>query len=205
MQALNRVLEWIMKMAYLNVLWIGFTIFGLIAGGVFPSTTATFSVMRKWLLGDTDIPVFKTFWHTYKSSFLKSNLLGYVLLLFGFILYIDIRIFNESPNTIINLLAIPVVGISIIFILTMFYIFPTFVHYEIKLVQVIKNSFLIMIINPLPTIIMLIGISGISFIFMKLQGLIPIFGISILAFVITMPAVHAFNKIAEKERKSVQQ
>lgn len=205
MQAINKVLEWIMKMAYLNVLWLCFTALGVVVGGIFPSTTAIFSVMRKWVLGETDIPVFKTFWQTYKTTFLKSNILGYMILLFGLILYIDIRIFNESSNTFINLLAVPAVGVTLIFILTSFYIFPTLVHYEVKLLQVIKNSFLIMIINPLPNIIMLIGITGIGFLFMKLQGLVPIFSMSILAFVIMMPAVHAFNKVTERERDSVQQ
>lgn len=202
MHAINKVLEWITKMAYLNVLWISFTILGVVVVGLFPSTAATFSVVRKWVIGETDIPVFKTFWDNYKKSLLKSNLLGYMLLLFSLILYIDIRIFNESSNSIVNLLAIPTIGISIVFILTTFYIFPTFVHYEIKLIQVIKNSFLIMIINPFQTAIMIVGITTIGFIFMKLQGLIPIFSVSVLAFVIMMPAVQAFNKVAQSDQSS---
>lgn len=202
MHAINKVLEWITKMAYLNVLWMSFTILGVVVVGLFPSTTATFSVVRKWVIGETDIPVFKTFWDSYKKSLLKSNLLGYMLLLFSLILYIDIRIFNESSNSFVNLLAIPTIGITIVFILTTFYIFPTFVHYEIKLIQVIKNSFLIMIINPFQTAIMIVGITTIGFIFMKLQGLIPIFSVSVLAFVIMMPAVQAFNKVAQSDQSS---
>lgn len=199
MRAIYATLDWITKLAYLNILWMFFTVLGLIVFGLFPATAATFAVVRRWVIGETDIPVFKTFWKVYKKEFFKSNLLGYILLVIGLILYIDIRIFNTSSNSFVNLLAIPAVGMMIILILTSLYVFPTFVHYEIKLIQVFKNAFLIMAINPLPTITMLIGLTGVGFVFMKLQGFIPIFSGSIMTFVITMPAVRAFQKMESKK------
>lgn len=200
MMAIHKALEWIMRMAYINVLWIIFTILGLVAFGLFPATAAVFSVVRCWIMGETDIPIFKTFWKTYKSVYLRGNLLGYFLLILGVILYIDIRIFNASPSSFVNLLAIPLIGITIVFILTSLYIFPTFVHYEMKITRVIKNSFLIMVINPLTTIIMLVGICTMGFIFLKIQGLIPLFSVSILAMVIMVPAVHAFNRVTSNHK-----
>jgi len=199
MAAVNNVLEWITKMFYLNLLWILFTMLGLGVLGLFPSIAATFSVTNKWVGKKTDVPIYKTFWLAYKKDFIRSNVVGYLLLLIGAILYIDILVLNASSNNILNLLSIPLVVISFIYLLTLFYVFPTLVHYEMKLLQVIKNAFLIMIINPFPTIIMLVGTVGIGYILFQFQALLPIFSVSIVAMVIMMPAHRAFEKIHAKK------
>src|SRR5690625_1946818 len=81
--------NWIMRLAYVNILWIAFSLVGIIILGFFPATIGMFTVIRKWIQGDGDIPIFTTFWATYKKEFLKSNLLGLFLSLIGYILYID--------------------------------------------------------------------------------------------------------------------
>lgn len=201
MNALNNALEWFVKMAFLNMLWLIFSALGLVVIGFFPALVATFTIVRKWLVGEVDIPIFKTFWRTYKKEFIRSNILGYVLTIFGVILYVDILIFNASSNTFVNLLSIPLVIITMVYLLTLFYIFPTFVHYEMKLVQVIKNAFLVMILNPFPTIIMLLGTIGITFVSLTFQALVPVLSVSLLSLTLMMPSIRAFNKITEKQAK----
>ncbi|WP_117170016.1 YesL family protein [Paraliobacillus sediminis] len=201
MNALNNALEWFVRMAFLNMLWLIFSALGLVVIGFFPALVATFTIVRKWLVGEVDIPVFKTFWQTYKKEFIRSNILGYVLTIFGVILYVDILIFNASSNTLINLLSIPLVIVTMVYLLTLFYIFPTFVHYEMKLVQVIKNAFLVMILNPFPTIIMLLGTIGIIFVSLTFQALVPVLSVSLLSLTLMMPSIRAFDKITEKQAK----
>src|SRR5690625_1006749 len=87
---LFRVCEIICKMAYVNVLWIIFTLFGLVAFGFFPSTVALFAVTRKWIMGEHSIPVFTTFWSVFRQEFFKSTWLGIGLFIIGYILYIDL-------------------------------------------------------------------------------------------------------------------
>lgn len=53
--------NWIMRLAYVNFLWILFTLAGFIVFGFFPATIATFAVVRKWIFDTTDIPIFTTF------------------------------------------------------------------------------------------------------------------------------------------------
>ena len=63
--SMGRVLsfcEWVLKFFYANLLWFVFTMLGLGVFGFMPATTALFSVTRKWIMGKTDIPIFKTFW-----------------------------------------------------------------------------------------------------------------------------------------------
>lgn len=200
MNRLYRMMEWITRMAYLNILWLSFTILGLVILGLFPATNAMFAIVRKWIIGETDIPVFKTFWKIYKQEFVKSNMLGYLVSSVGYILYMDFVILNASTSNLVNLLNIPILLLSLIYLLTMFYIFPIFVHYDMKLFQVVKAAFFMMILNPLATFIMLLGSVSTYYIMINLQGLIPIFSGSVLALIIMMPAQHAFQKLNKKQQ-----
>src|SRR5690625_7886567 len=85
-----KVCEVISRMAYVNLLWIFFTILGLGVLGIIPATVSLFTITRKWVMSEQDIPVFKTFWQTYRKEFIKSNMLGVILFEIVFLLYIDL-------------------------------------------------------------------------------------------------------------------
>ncbi|SFM39685.1 Uncharacterized membrane protein YesL [Gracilibacillus orientalis] len=199
MNALNKVFEWITRVAYLNLLWIGFTLCGLIIVGLFPSIAATFTVVRKWVSGNTDIPLFKTFWKAYRQSILQANILGYIAVAAGYILYLDFLFVTLVESDYMMLLTIPFLFISIFFTLTTFYLFPVYVHYDMKVLQVIKSSFFIMVLNPLPTFVMVLGVFGITYGLWNFQGLALFFSMNLLAIALTMPAHKAFSKIQEKK------
>ncbi|WP_407272301.1 YesL family protein [Radiobacillus sp. PE A8.2] len=205
MAVLNKWLDWVTKIAYLNILWIAFSIAGLVVFGLFPALTATFTVARNWVTGKSDLPVFRTFWNAYKQEFVKSNLLGYVLSIIGYILYLDFVFLTISSNAYVSMLTIPFVLIASIFVLSALYVFPTFVYYEMKLFQVIKNAFFIMIMNPLPTITMVIGVGSIIIILWTFQGLAIFFSTSLLAVVIMLAAQRAFKKVNEKQQLYAEQ
>ncbi|MEK3887182.1 YesL family protein [Bacillus sp. FSL K6-3431] len=198
-----KISEWIWRFFYINILWIAFLIPGLFIFGFFPSTAAMFAVIRKWVQGETDIPVFKTFWASYKAEFIKSNLLGLVMAIVGYILIIDLKFIQASTSNFVSLLHIPLIAVLFIFGLVLLYIFPVFVHYDVKLWQVIKNSFLLMIMFPINTIMMAIISYLIYFIMLKVPGLIPIFGFSIIAFALSWGAKITFTKIELKEEQRI--
>src|SRR5699024_2801656 len=87
---LFRLCEVVMRLAYVNLLWVLFTALGLGLFGIFPATVALFTVTRKWVMGDHDIPIFSTFWHTYRKEFFKSTLFGFILFVIGYIIYVDL-------------------------------------------------------------------------------------------------------------------
>ncbi|BDG36084.1 DUF624 domain-containing protein [Saccharococcus caldoxylosilyticus] len=47
---LYRVCEWITRLACINILWMLFTLAGLIVFGIAPATVALFTIVRKWLV-----------------------------------------------------------------------------------------------------------------------------------------------------------
>ncbi|GAA0308021.1 putative membrane protein YesL [Gracilibacillus halotolerans] len=200
MNKLNVAFEWITKVAYLNLLWILFTILGAVFIGLFPATAATFAVVRKWITGYTDAPLFKTFWKEWKESLVQANILGYMIAVIGYILYLDFLFVTVSQTDFALLLTIPFLIISILFGLTSLYVFPVYVYFEMKPLQVFKNAFFIMLLNPFPTLIMAFGLFGIGFLLYQFQWMALFFSMSMFALALLMPAKRSFSKIADKKQ-----
>jgi uncharacterized membrane protein YesL len=166
-KSVNRIYsatEWIAKFAYINLLWIGFSLVGLIVLGFFPATISLFAVIRKWIMGEGDIPIFRTFWTTYKSEFLRSNGLGLLVAVVSGLIVLDLVFMKNLGNGFTNAIQFPLYMFMFAVVMTMFYLFPVYVHYELKLIQMIKNSFFIMLINPLENLVMITGLAAVFFV-----------------------------------------
>jgi uncharacterized membrane protein YesL len=191
--------EWIMKFAYINLLWIGFSLLGLIVLGFFPATISMFTVIRKWLMGEMDTPVFRTFWNTYKSEFLRSNGLGLIFLVVGGLIVLDLVFMKSSGSSFISAIQIPLYMFMFLVVITMFYLIPIYVHYELKLIQIIKNSLLMMIINPVENLVMITGVLAVIFIAKFIPGLGFFFGGSLSAAIIMASCYLTFQKMDKKK------
>jgi len=192
-----------MKLAYLNLLWIGFSLAGGIIIGIMPATLALFAVIRKWLMGEKEIPIFQTFWHSYKSDFVTINMIGLVFVLVGFILAIDIYFFSTMHSLLSKSFLILFSILGFFYFITFLYLFPTFVHFELKGFQYVKYAMILGISNIIGTIVMVLGFVAISFVFIKLPATIIFFGMSILAVIIMWPAYRGFIRINNQSREQV--
>ncbi|PSL41647.1 putative membrane protein YesL [Planomicrobium soli] len=187
------ILEWITRFAYLNLLWVIFTLAGGILFGFFPSTTAMFAVSREWLRGNTDKPVFQTFWSYYRTDFWKSNRLGLFVAAIVFLIALDIFYIQGSAE-LLSWTYVPLFAFMLLFVLFLFYLFPSFAHYDIKVRNIIKNSFLLMLINPINNLLILLTLVPLYFLMSFVPALAVIFGGSLYAFITMWFAMHAFNK-----------
>src|SRR5699024_12584459 len=117
--------NWLFKLMYLHVLWVAFTLLGVIFLGFFPATAGVYTVTRKWVEGDPDVPIFRTFFDVYKSIFVQINVLGYVIAFFGAFLTYDFIISKQLIESFIihDFLLL----FSVIFIFALFYLFQVFV------------------------------------------------------------------------------
>jgi len=188
---LYHYLEWVTKLAYLNVLWILFTLAGVVLLGIYPSTVAMFAICRQWLKGNTDFPLFPTFWKYFKTEFVKSNLLGIIIsiILSGVVLNI-LFINTENPS---QLVIVPLFAFMIIASIFFMYIFPTFVHFDQSIPQIVKNTFLILLVSPLQILLMIVSMAALLFIMYLLPALAFIFGGSASAFLIMWLALSSFK------------
>jgi uncharacterized membrane protein YesL len=199
MAGFYRISEWIMRFAYLNLLWIGFTLLGFIFFGFFPATTAMFAVTRKWVMGETDLPTFQTFLGAYRAEFIKSNFLGLILFIIGLILYFDYRYLLQSSSSFGQLVHTLFLAFFFIYGLLLLYVFPVFVHFDIKVYQVIIKSLLLMFLNPITSIMMIAGSMVVSLAGAMFLILLPLISGSILSFILTWCTQHAFLKNKRKK------
>ncbi|WP_077620288.1 YesL family protein [Bacillus sinesaloumensis] len=196
----NEVCIWIFRLSCLNILWIVFTLLGLGIFGLFPATVAVFAVTRKWVMKE-EPKLFITFWDTYKKEFLKVNLLGYLLLFFGLFLYLDLHFFRSIENSFVDYLPFIYIPIVILYLFTVLYIFPVYVHFELKFIHIIKNAFLFAISSPIISILMVIGISLVYLILYMVPIFIIFFSVSLVSFVIMWCANLAFLRYHLAQQK----
>jgi uncharacterized membrane protein YesL len=113
-----------------------------------------------------------------------SNLIGYLILMFGLILYVDLRVLQQLDNNIIQLaLASITVVIGIVYLLTLLYIFPLFVHFDLKFWQYPKHALILAVAKPFQTIMMIGGLAIVIFMYMNFPVLILVSGMSLISFV----------------------
>lgn len=192
------VAEWVMLLAYVNILWIVFTVLGLFVLGVFPSTAGVYTVVRKWITHGNGIPVWKTFWQSYRKEFVKANTAGYLFVIIGGIIYIDLKFFQHLGGLFPTLISYLFILAFIIYMVLWLFFFPVFVHYDLKIFQYIKQTFLIVILRPLEAILSMACGLVVYYLMMHLPGLIPFFGVSVLALLTMLVASRAFNKLQIK-------
>lgn len=186
---------WVTRFAYVNVLWILFTLLGFVLFGVMPSTVAMFAVIRKWVNGDSEVPIFKTFLEVYRVEFLKSNILGYVFLAVGAILYIDLYFLRTQEGLVNLFLTYGILVLFFIYFVMLLFIFPIFVHFELKFKQYITWPLIIGVIHPIVTIGMIIGtIVAFYVLFKMLPALALFFGGSVMAFILMWGSTQTFAK-----------
>ncbi|MRH42791.1 DUF624 domain-containing protein [Aquibacillus halophilus] len=197
---LYRILEWIMWIAYINLLWVGFSLLGLIVLGVFPATVAGFTVIRGLLMKNTDTPIIKTFFRTYKNEFFKSNAIGFIFVVVGYILYLDFVFIGNINGLLFYVLQIGLVFVSLVYLIALLYIMPVYVHFDLNFTRYFKQAIQIGIFSPLMTIAMVLGLFIVYFLITLIPGLIPLFAFGASAFVIMACGLFAFHRLENKQR-----
>ncbi|HEU5141310.1 MAG TPA: YesL family protein [Bacillales bacterium] len=200
MGGLNAVMEWIMRLAYVNLLWIFFTLVGAIVFGMMPAAAGLFAVTRKWVMGETDVPVFRTFWDTYRSGFLKVNLLGLGYLAVGIIFYIDYVFIHSLGGMTSQILTVLLFSVVLLYLITFMYLFPVYVHFQLPALRYLKVSFLIGVANLPSTIIMAAGIVAVYLLLRIVPGMFLFFSGSLLSLIFMWAAYRAFLKLERQQR-----
>lgn len=204
MRGLYTVTEWIYRFAIVNLLWILFTIAGLVIFGFFPATFAMFAVVRKWILGENEFHLLKTFYQYFKDGFVKTNLIGLIVALTGGIIYIYFQYIQATLDSALIFTHIPLYFFMIIALLTFLYLPPVFVHYDVSFFQYFKNAFIIMIMSPVYTILLAVLVVIIVYILVRIPGAVFFFGGSTLAYSIMQTCYLAFKNFEKRQAKLTQ-
>lgn len=193
-----RLCEWIWRLAYVNLLWIFLTIAGLGVFGLLPATVAMFAVLRKWVMKEPDIPIFSTFISTYKKEFIKVNILGLIFAATGYIIYFNYTFLGTIGGLAHTVLLIGLLCGALAYLMTLLFIFPVYVQYDIKLFQYIKVASVIGFTNPLVVIILLLSLTLLYHFFYLIPGLVIFYSASLPSFLVMWCGSMLFSKIGKK-------
>ncbi|WP_229720136.1 YesL family protein [Oceanobacillus neutriphilus] len=186
---------WITRLAYLNILWVLFTIAGLLFFGIMPATVAMFAIVRKWQRGEDELPIFTTFWEVYRKEFWKANSIGIILFLFGYFFSIQFQILGAQSALVYQMAQFSIVIVFALLAMLVIYLFPIYVHFDLKAMQYLKWPLIISIVHPILTVFLLacIGLAG-YFIFQIFPAVLFFFGGSLSAYFITWGVSKTFAK-----------
>ncbi|MCA1022072.1 DUF624 domain-containing protein [Halobacillus litoralis] len=86
--------DWLMRLAVLNILWLTFSMAGLLVFGVFPASAAASALLKEWVAGERPAS-FSYFRSIYRQSFFSSNTVftggSLVFILLGLNLYTSLQ------------------------------------------------------------------------------------------------------------------
>lgn len=201
--SLDRLLRWIIKVFWLHVLIIGFSILGLFIAGLFPAIVAALSVSKKWL-DQEEFSIAKEFRKVYFQEFFKANLLGWVFALIGFVLYINYTVMVQMGDQLSVIVVFAYYFVIFVYMTVLAWAFPLYVHTKERLGTLIKNAF-IMGVTFLPrTIGIFVGVFIILYISLSIPTMLLFFTGSLLALYIMFITHRVFEKIAIQNRVSVE-
>lgn len=156
-----KLLDWIAKLALLNVLWILFTLLGGVLLGIGPATYSVYSLIRKKLRMGDIAKIVSSFYEEWKKSFAVGNKLFAIIGGVAFFLYVDYQLIEVLPaHPIIPLLVIPaLVIVSLLWTVLSLFVFSIVTHFEYSILESFKKAFWFILISPLEIFIVIMAIS----------------------------------------------
>ncbi|MED3794026.1 DUF624 domain-containing protein [Niallia alba] len=199
-EKINCIFTTILNLVYVNFLWWLFTLLGVGLFGAGPATYALVSILRQWMRGNTNIPIFSSYWKYYKESFKESMITSWIYVLIGYVLVIDLLYVTNWY------LKVCLIIICFLFFLSAIFIYPLMAHYNWKGIFFrIKMSFIFGFSCLQYTLLLFVVIgatywTAITF----FPGILTFFGISFLFYVITWTANQVFTRIELQNTEEVE-
>jgi uncharacterized membrane protein YesL len=168
---------------------------------LFPATAAMFTVTRKWVTGDGDVPLLKTFFRGYKENYVQSMIGGLLFVILFVIIYVNYHFYMGQTGTL-RLLSVLFIAFTFIITASMFNFFSIMVHLHMKIFQIIKNSILITIGNPINSVVLIICNGVILYVSLfKFTFLIPFFMGSLMAAFSFWQFHRSFQRLQTKQEQ----
>ncbi|MDN4524072.1 YesL family protein [Fictibacillus fluitans] len=191
---------WFARFAFLNVLWLLFSLAGLVIGGIFPATAALFAVERSWIRKEESPSLIRQFWREYRAQFVKANMLGYLMVLFGGLLWVNVKLMFPLDYLVIGVLKVLLLGLFFLFVIVLLYLFPVMVHFKGGILDCVKNALFVGLSSPLMTVMSGLGILVVTYSCYKIPGLSVFFYVSGAGFLSMWFSHCAFLRLEGKAK-----
>lgn len=151
---LMRFLNKIAICAYLNILWLIFSLPVITIGA---STTALYYVSLK-LVKDEEGNIFPSFYKAFRENFKTATICWMIYLFFGIILGIDALILTRMglESTLWIVVTAVFIFVSILYTMIGMYLFPLIARFDNTFLLHIKNSFILSVRFLFATLLMIV-------------------------------------------------
>jgi len=150
------VCVWIARLAWLNLLWVGFTLAGLVVFGFFPATVAGYQIARDLVHRpeSADEPMLPRFAALVRAHFVRANAVGAVIVLVSLCLAAAVRVAVTATGASWQL---PVLGLTVIavvaFVGGLVHLPFLVAHVDAPIGALVRASWLYALAHPLGTLV----------------------------------------------------
>ncbi|MDO3410904.1 DUF624 domain-containing protein [Saccharibacillus sp. CPCC 101409] len=222
-----RLTEWIMRLSGTNILWVICSLpflfivymrlaiqpefvnealtlnwaLGILAPvTLFPATSAMFTVVRKWVMGEPDVKIMRTFFRGYKDNYKQSLVGGIFYTILFVVMYVDITVYMVQFRNL-QLFGILMLILMILLFVSLFNFFSMVTHYHMKIGGILKNAILLTLLRPFRVFSTLLGAVAVLYIGWRMPVLYFFFAGSIMAWFAFFNFYATFLKMQEQAKK----
>jgi uncharacterized membrane protein YesL len=185
--------ETIISYVLLSLLWV---LFSLPTVTIFPATAAMFGVVRDWHM-QKEVGVVKPFFTHFKNNFKTSIGLSLIWGVILFSLYMNFQMIKPFESAVYFMFMIISVLVTFGFFLTTVYLFPVVVHFELPIIQFVKNAFFIAV-GQLRFTIRAVGLLLIAAYLIYKIPILMLFISGFVAYLIYAICYEAFSKVGAR-------
>ncbi|PYZ98957.1 hypothetical protein CR205_10415 [Alteribacter lacisalsi] len=187
-----RVSEWLMRLAFLNVLWFVFTLIGLGLFGFYPALIAACRMLGEWKCGRNP-RYLKTFVSVYKQVFLRANSVALPALFVTGVILFNLLIIQNFDGFIYYFFAISTF-LMLLFLWCWLAVLAVVIgSSEARLTfgrKELKEAMVQMLHAPLKLAALAFTLIVVYLTILYIPGIVPFYSVSILAWA----AVSLFSK-----------
>lgn len=213
---LYRISDVIYKLAWSNLLWFftaGFPVIFLftpyllegawvVPVGLFlligpPGTAALFHVMREWIEND-DVSVWSDYWRGWKKHWKRAYKVIDLYVLVGVILVVDLVVVASTQDSVVRWIGFLLLPTLTLYVLTTVTLIPLTVRFEWKLLELLRNAFIMSVSHLFSSIAVLITVGGLLFI---ITSTVPVLTFFCFASVPAWAFTWQTHRIVEKIRR----
>ncbi|UOE94951.1 YesL family protein [Alkalihalobacillus sp. LMS39] len=196
----NECCEWLMKLAFLNTLWVVFSVLGLGIFGWAPATAAVFAVLRKRLTSNDEFKMLPFFWSVYKKEFFKANLIGVFLVFGSWSFYFSLSTLLYLPQAAMITVGTVFFIALILYLIVSLFIFPVFTHYDTNLRTCFRYALMIGLANLHYCLIIGVCLGIIAVLFHAFPGILLFYSISLPVWCIIAISLKVFTNMESFEQ-----
>ncbi|MFC0560892.1 YesL family protein [Halalkalibacter alkalisediminis] len=197
---INETCEWLMRLAFLNILWVLFTVLGFGIFGWAPATAAMFSVLRNRFFAEEEFSTIHMFRTVYKEEFVKSNVIGLFMVGGSWSLYYSLSTLIYLQSSVMILFGTIFFIFAILFFIVCLFIFPVFSHYQTTFRNYFRYSLMLGLSHLHICLLMVVGLGITYILFTSFPGLMLFYGISLPVTCVVVLSLKVFIKLEEKEQ-----